>query len=815
MDRSFVKIMTSNVQGLFDPTSFFSLDLNQKVDAENRVREAIFQLAELPEANCPDILCLNEILFGGAADICRELLVERYPYWVWAAYSDTGDALVAAGIGGSVGFAIGSVPGAAIGAGLGALFEGLYTDNGGSAGAMIFSRARLIEFPEISRSERPKIRHFTEKTDNDEPFSVLVGEYTDTTGDDAFARKGFLVVKARTQTGEPFYVVSTHLQAGYDKDDECKNDIHFNDENCKQHADVRRSEIDEIVRALRDSGLDDDAWNRTIITGDMNVRGEPDRRTFVAPDVSEWASVFDPDIEDIFPDEEGFQSSFDGWHQHTGLGGRYATLANSVDPGFTNFNVIDDETAQKVHRGQRLDYIIYPRSFDMVPHVMLNRFRGVADHRSVEAHFGMVCNWCQPSTADDVTRHRASDGNKNLVWLVHPHEPYDRKDRYDWSFIPTKSRFGTRGPWGGKWLNLRRVGDSPGTYAVSGGYELEQDGLIEPGELKVFLADDLTLPTDTSRKIQNRIHSVETSGMGLKYRNSVEEVHILGGPVYLCMRTPMGKTAFMSVRRLTGDTPEDALGLAPWLDEQTPWPTAGASSGATATTRWYRIDVTKHSGGHAYPCSIRIDNPDGAKLKCQLLNETTSPMDPVLGDNGQPVAVTSSEATLSIDWSTGGGEVIYLRVDWDAGVPIKQATVCYRPELTGFGNGRSDATQLLFACIKETSGSGSDEIRIRIFADDKLWQIFNWDDADSGEKLASTVYEAMLAKPVWFHKELTIEFTEKGDHSGRQYGRRTLTRLEDASPRSINETVKIDDGDGVYSFGGALFRDFRPRKNVV
>ncbi len=431
-------------------------DWNYIAGIKEKVRDAVRQITALTENDRPNIVCLNEIFFAGAATVCQEELSGQFPYWVWAAVVDGDEQLLVAGVGAAVGFVVGGAPGAAVGAGIGAILDWLYTKTGGNSGVMIFSEHPLyeFEFDPDKHSNGPKLRHYPIKTNNHR-FSVLMGDYSENTGPDSYARKGFLVVKIRGPwlSDKPIYIVATHLQAAYKDEEHCQDDYHYNDPGCEQHAAVRRSQIDEIVTTMR-TQFGEEAWQRTIIAGDLNIRGEPDQRTFVLPAnatssneqrLSEWGSIFDYEARKATewdPTERSLVDCFDGWQHHTQLALHYSGLPHGVDPGFTNFNVLgtDEDSDATVHRAQRLDYIVYHRNLELVPHVMLNRFKAGANHRSLEAHFYLKTNWCQPSDADDVTQHAPVHNNPDHVWLVHDHEPYNRSPRYDWVLIPTATR---------------------------------------------------------------------------------------------------------------------------------------------------------------------------------------------------------------------------------------------------------------------------------------------------------------------------------------------------------------------------------------
>lgn len=149
--------------------------------------------------------------------------------------------------------------------------------------------------------------------------TLLERFYGDSEGDDRFASKGVGIVQLGVPT-KPTTIAFTHLQASYESED--------------QYQEIRVKQLDVIFIALQEIFAGDSKhWAKTIILGDLNIRGDAGAIS------GEWSHIFEGSGSRLFG------PMVDGWRT-------YMHPPNSgleVDPGFTS---LDFATRNKA----RLDY---------------------------------------------------------------------------------------------------------------------------------------------------------------------------------------------------------------------------------------------------------------------------------------------------------------------------------------------------------------------------------------------------------------------------------------------------------------------------
>ena len=151
--------------------------------------------------------------------------------------------------------------------------------------------------------------------------------YEEAEGTDAKSTKGVGVIQVTSPDGValPTTIAFTHLQASYDAED--------------QYRDIRRKQIETVNGALNELiGNDPHLWERAIIMGDLNIRGDSDALT------DEWTEIFAKQSTELT------KHVYDGWRTCMHPPGD----PSDYDRGYTN-------TEWTTGKKQRLDYMLFGR----------------------------------------------------------------------------------------------------------------------------------------------------------------------------------------------------------------------------------------------------------------------------------------------------------------------------------------------------------------------------------------------------------------------------------------------------------------------
>lgn len=829
----FLRLMTFNVQAMFRPDEA-PLDWNEGPEVIRRATDIADGLLQLPEGERPDVICLQEIFYKGAFETLYTRLVESgdWPHWAWSTEID-GKRLVAGAAGGAgLGFLLGGDPLVVTGLGaLGGILGGpAYSNLGGNSGLMILSR-QDFPFQKISHDYSGSQPGNAELIDVDD-YTLLSGRYNATAGSDSLASKGFLMVRIATPRFGTINVLTTHMQAS--EDDDCPDDRHYGGPDCNLHADIRREQVDQIMRSLG-YAMRWDEVGRTIITGDMNIRGEQDRRSFIderGTTVSEWDSVFGTVVYETGRGQNFTTDFQDAWHVHTRLPDDVVPGAGMIDDGITNVNF-------STERAQRLDYILVPRNpdFSIEPHLMRIRF-GTSDHRSLEAHFGLAARFDAPTRSDVLARHGFVAGPRGPTAYilrdpgqalpnVPPELARGGTGRLDWTLADIRPIDACLRDVeaGSQAIDAKahclRLGRVPGTYAVTAYVGRRNEEQMNAVPVDVLACDMLSVPFDPARELEVGAGGIDVpeEGIGarsvsLKVSEGKAAVHALSRPVFLRTEVPAGHDYLLKVERFTGDTCETALVAPVWRAEETAWPDPMAPNGVPSDVKvcWYQLVMRPHEAQMPYGCRVIIRNPARHTFRASLRQGACPEPSPRL-EGDVAVEAKTDEAEFALEWtSSGKGESCWLVLEWDdPGMDMSGVRVTFKPQLTVFAD-KAAIKSILCKCLDETGwdATGSDEILIRITADDaSSWsREISWKDVDTEKYLpgpAGGDFSSLIHSPVVFASTLRIDIVEIGDAGGRDRGHVVIDALaEEEDDLPVSRDIEV--GSGRYRITGTLTR---------
>lgn len=826
----FLRIMTFNLQLLFDPGEALG-DWNEGAEIRAKAEAIADAFLALKEGDRPDVLCFNEVFYVVAFDILRERLGgdADWPNIAFSAHINgerVGIGIIAGGVGAAL---IGGGDPLTMAAGmtLGGLLGGpLYSDMGGNPGVMILSRAShpFEKIEELRSGNQPGDAEFIDCG----TFNYVLAHYSDNVESDASAWKGFIVVRVHSPRHGSVNILSTHMQASYE--DECFDDKHYGDEDCRLHADTRRRQIDQIVRTLSYTMPWDQVAN-TIITGDLNIRGEQDKRSFVrenGAEIDEWSSIFRAVVTDRFR-PANLERYIDGWHAHTHLPEGVVPGDFLVDDGVTNIN-------DQYERGQRLDYLAYPKSelFRLEPHSMRIRFAGLSDHRSVEAMFGLACDYDMPSKADVVASHQPYDlGGIKTITLYHrrpevaerlqPRGKPVSPQRFDWSLADIRDydrcllEVAENGSGQDPKTYCSATGRVPGTYAIAAFVEEEEQHFRElESALDLFYADNLSRPARVASETHFSFGEAvfDTGSLNgprrAKLDSATYKILSVRKPLYCRILAPAGVSTALILRHFTGDTCPTSIVAPAWRHEMTAWPEPG-NVGGSKHVRWYLCTTRRNDSGKPYECRFMISNPKRNKITWQVLEGACNGTQ--LLEDGKPLLGSADDAEIVVKWTAdaAGGDARIL-LDWhDTNVDMREVTVRFEPGLSYLAS-KPGLKRLRCRCVEETPGLGSDEILLRLYLDKKADpdRTIEWDNVDSGKSLpgagSSPNFWTLIDDPVSFSEELRFTVTEWGDHSGRDRGEHLVNALNGEEDDVVVERT-FPVGGGRYRLTGVVCRD--------
>lgn len=840
MDESdgFFHVMTFNVQSLFDPGEAI-LDWNEVDEIARGANAVCDALLALPAHERPHVICLNEVLLGGASDIYRDRLAgdgTPWPYWAYCAPSRTDRLVAGAAIGAAVsGFVgLGPIGGATLG---GALGGPLYAAMGGNSGVMILSRLPMLAIPEFASGQAPTADLSTHRFDAG--YDAVLGVYSRNAGADDKASKGFLMVRVEHPRYGRIHVLATHMQASY-ADDCAGGEHHEGTDGCEAHSDVRAVQVAEIVTSI-EHRLDPREPVNVFVAGDINIRGETGATTFVKRrngqqwvSMTEYAAAFERVPNDPFELRSFAPKHRDAWARHRAVPPSAFERAGMRDEGFTNHDVEREEW-------QRLDYILQPerltggfaalsaKEIDIEAHRMMIRFDNLSDHRSLEAWFGPRLDFCSPALADVVADHdpAALDGVSTTV-LLHDAPAGHRvaPRRWDWTLLDVgdvdrcvddvkRHLEDANAPDVDPGAYCLRPGRAPGTYAVLG-YLAEQDAttFADPAAVEIVRCADLSSLYE--RVPTARIEPFDGGSTGVLKKQGIEfaaapcQVVGIDAPVYLRTLVPEGRRFALLVRRFLGDVYERALVAPLWRPEPTGWRTDGAGGevGDAIRHRWYHLRSPRHSADHPFTCRVRIENPLETEFTLTVFD---APGQPRLVD-GEPLHLTSRDATIVMAWTAAGAEDCRLLLAWPDAVAVPDGTrFHFEPLLTQFASKARTRSAITVKCIDETGWDavGSDEILLRVSVDGQQILEMPWDDVDTGNSLPGAgcpLFDRFSKTPACFADRMDFDIVEIGDVGGRDRGRITVSALADGEDdRAFGETTDV--GSGEYRLTGTACRD--------
>ena len=326
--------------------------------------------------------------------------------------------------------------------------------------------------------------------------------YEEAEGTDAKSTKGVGVIQVTSPDGValPTTIAFTHLQASYDAED--------------QYRDIRRKQIETVNGALNELiGNDPHLWERAIIMGDLNIRGDSDALT------DEWTEIFAKQSTELT------KHVYDGWRTCMHPPGD----PSDYDRGYTN-------TEWTTGKKQRLDYMLFGEAHEraLVPHHMASCIRNASDHFSLQAVVQQKSDHCQPQTAVELRSIGPVAGDT-------PGKPTSLR------IVQPELKL----PGSFQWL----YADRPGTFTFWGASDLE---------VRCFVQSDLSSPL---QELDTLTMSDLDAGLGALFREAGVDpkgsTHVAAEPFYVAVRSRKNKTGPRSLFVLEhhGESPATAIGL--------------------------------------------------------------------------------------------------------------------------------------------------------------------------------------------------------------------------------------------------------------
>lgn len=563
-------------------------------------------------------------------------------------------------------------------------------------------------------------------------------------GFDSLAPKGVAVVRVGIPNLSAT-IAFTHMQASYDSDD--------------QHRDVRIKQFATILDALTAvlGPTTHGGWGGAVLTGDLNVRGDPGRTS------DEYVHVFESNGSPLFdPKRDG--PLRDGWTPFMQPPG----ATGPTDPGFTN---IDFETGVR----KRLDYVCVSRerfgSRSLVPHHMFVRMKNRSDHFALEAILQQPSPNCTPSEALDIS-------------AIAPLVGGDETNPTSLRIAPVAfAHDGSR-----QWLYLR----DPGTYTI-----FTTEGL----EIESYGQTDLGAPLPAVETVDSQMVDARFLLYLKRYEaGTTGETFATREPTLVAARTESGLPGkgVVFVLEHRGESATSAIWLnAPHREVESSWP-IGNILGSDDRC-WFKASLPLAFSGAPRTEEFVVAGPGGEIVVS------------ILDVDEQPIATASgSGSELSATLETSGGDVVYIVLQRDDlqvnGHTVKWVSpLCYLLLNEPLG---------LF--VNDESGIdafGSDEPELEIHVDDDPFPLFigQWDDANTGDRwpdldLAIKARAAQRlpgSDRVGFVSGITLSYLEP-DFNAQGMQVALLSKLSvsdlDPSPRLVTMNVPDAVSDGTYTF---------------
>lgn len=499
-------------------------------------------------------------------------------------------------------------------------------------------------------------------------------------GTDALAAKGVGVVRVAGPF-DPTTIAFTHLQASYDAAN-------------TEHMDIREDQfrfIREILLKVADNDLQH--YANGVITGDLNVKGDPDDTS------GELNQVFSG-----VPDTFGGDFD-DGWraamHAPNDL--------TDYDPGYTQRDT-------KTLTPNRYDYQCTRRNANvdigLVPHHLSTPIRlasEITDHWALLGHLHRINQNCSPSSAVELLTLQPNNPNQagSQVWTRTA--DFREEDMYHWVYI----------------------GDA-GTYST---------WCLPPLEVAAFRRSDFTNelePTDIL-SVTDLPPAVQTALTGGPSRHNFftkGSVFSSREPFFLRFRgtSPsfQGKGGYGIIRH-RGESPATAIVLHPHLAIDPGLPQA-QKLGLTDEC-FFRADRPNRYSEEPYDDHFVLANPGRVNVTLELRDNAQTPLATVPG-NGPTVEVVR----------TGTAETVYL-VLRRSNVNDTKFTMTWDSPLSYLALDESFRLH-----VDDETGPdwlGADELELNVDVDGVNVYANSWDDADAGEDwpgLLDSVKSSVLAK---------------------------------------------------------------------
>lgn len=621
------------------------------------------------------------------------------------------------------------------------------------SGLAIFSRFPFVTLPASDRNVSGDKARFA-------PFGSAFS------GVDGLADKGVGLVQI--STGLQFEVVTiafTHMQAFY--------------KYVGQHSSIRKKQLNTISELLKDllgDPVQNFNWSKVILMGDLNIRGD------LHPSVNgEWKNVFvlDPGIyRDVLAD---------GWRTFMKAPG----ASREKDPGLTNTNLAH-EPRLPAGLQERLDYMCFPnpdsnpdfQTRQLIPHYMRilpfghtdldKRYRDInSDHKAILADIHWNFPNSSPSTA--FTR---------FDFNTHTHPT---------GLVPFHTiTMDIRSQGAYQWIYL----NDPGTYTFFA------DRKVEVG---YFFEDEVSVPVKPYEKIRvtemgfnDNFFPTMIMEFGLDevgYQVDVYKpvfIRIRGGEFHPDFE---GTCSFGYIKH-TGETWQTAIKLRAWDKPKNPNLPFNQDNGASDHC-WFVASIDGQLwSGQNHTSQFYIENKDKKQVKVSLFDD--QPPTRVVG------VLEQVRSRIQVPYTTHSPQRIYMLLKRTSNTDINFAAG-WKSEISYL----SHSNFTLF-CKKETSEpSASDEIRIKLFADDHDVPVMDAlrEDFDAGElKLFSN---HLPSRQIGFKNHLRVQIIEEDDISEDDVSVEVFLPAigadEKALKPSITRTITVD--DGIYKLDYGLSRN--------
>ncbi len=499
--------------------------------------------------------------------------------------------------------------------------------------------------------------------------------FKDTTDDDALAQKGVGIVQVLTNnTFEIITIAFTHMQAFYQK--------------VGEYSSVRFKQLKTIENGLNillGNPLDIN-YNKVIVLGDMNIRGDLNPNTR-----GEWRNVFKikPSI---------FSSTLvDAWRTYM----KPPSALFEKDPGLTNYNL---KAGKNLPAGleERLDYMCTPNpnfqnqesgSYILPQYMRLlptnisklhQKFRLVnSDHKALVADYHWNFPHNSPTTAimqSDFLVFKNPDPNSLTKINVTraPNFPIDGV--YQWIYM-----------------------SEPGTYTF----------IMNPNiETTYFFEDNLSTEIKPFEKVSifdlgldNEFIGNISHEFGLSEKGHTVDVY---KPMFIRLRGGRSNPNFVgqvdvAFIKHTGETWQTAFKIRAWDLPKNPNLPLAQPNGKNDECWFVATMDGKLITGDVYNSRFFVQKNINSDAKITLF------------DNQPPTNIVEQAEgmgrELSINFSTSVQNKVYLKLQ-RASILDNKFKAGWQSEISYLSN-----TYLRLFCIDETSGLGSDEINISLSAD--------------------------------------------------------------------------------------------------